>query len=136
VAAAKAEEASPASGARDRGRTSRLTAGAWRRVVAAAAARAARASLNAAERAIVAEGFGFSALLRRRRLRTLDWPSGYAAKTPARLFVGAVVVVRAQRRGVAMLGEGEEKAPAPEAKRVEGCRKFCGARRPPCTSTV
>ena len=76
-------------------------------MVAAAAARAARASLDAAERAIVAEGFGFSALLRRRWLRTLDWPSGYAAKTPARLFVGAVVVVRAQRRGVAMLGEGE-----------------------------
>jgi hypothetical protein len=124
VAAAKTEEASPASGARDRGRTSRLAAGAWRRVVAAAAARAARASLDAAERAIVAEGFGFSALLRR-RLRTLDCPSGYAAKMPARLFVGAVVVERAQRRGVAMLGEGEEKAPAPEAKRVEGCRSFC-----------
>jgi len=79
-------------------------------VVAAAAARAARASLDAAERAIVAEGFGsgFSACLRRRQ-RTLDWPSGDAAKMPARLFVAAAVVERAQRRGVAMLGEGERR---------------------------
>ena len=58
VAAAKAE-ASPASGAaRARGRTSRLAPGPWRRAVAAAAARAARASLVAAERAIAGEGFG------------------------------------------------------------------------------
>jgi hypothetical protein len=75
--------------------------------VATTTARAARASLDAAERAIVAEGFGsgFSALL-----RTLDWPSGYAAKMLARLFVAAATVVgRAQRRGVATLGEGERR---------------------------
>lgn len=53
LAAAKVEEASPASGARDRGSTSRLAPGAWRRV---AAARAARASLEAAERAGIAGG--------------------------------------------------------------------------------
>lgn len=53
AAVAKAEaEASLASGARARGSTSRLAPGAWRRAVAAAAARAARASLVAAERAI------------------------------------------------------------------------------------
>lgn len=63
VAAAAKAEASPASGARARGRTSRLAPGAWRRAVAAAAARAARASLDAAERAIALGegGLGFSA---------------------------------------------------------------------------
>jgi hypothetical protein len=59
AAAAAEAEASPASGARARGRTSRLTPGAWRRAVAAAA----RASLDAAERAIAgaeASGWGLS----------------------------------------------------------------------------
>jgi hypothetical protein len=63
AAATKTEETSPASGARDRGRTSRLTPGAWQRVAAVVAARATRASLDAAERAIVAEVFGTSPCL-------------------------------------------------------------------------
>jgi hypothetical protein len=113
AAAVAAVEASPASGARARGRTSRPPLPAARERAAAAAVCAARASLVAAERPIAGEVSGFRVLISPANLWCLvDLP-----------LVVICCCARESRERWRCLEKGKE-GEAAAAKGMEGWRSF------------